>query len=93
MALEFKCRILERREMYRERTPEICRESPSSIQLSTDQHMHVRKLFKAGESKDESEEHSTHTETGIGLAPISQLDTLIIQLALGKVHSKVLLQD
>ena len=40
-------RVLERRELYREKTPEICKEL--SIQLSTDQFICVRKLLLATE--------------------------------------------
>lgn len=40
----------------------------SSIQLSTDQYMHMKKLLGARERKDENEEHSTHTGIGIGPA-------------------------
>lgn len=36
-------------ELHRERTPEICRGSPSSIHLSTNEHMHERPLRNARE--------------------------------------------
>lgn len=41
--LEF-IRVPERKELHREWTSEMCRGSPLSIKLSTDQQMHVRKL-------------------------------------------------
>lgn len=83
---------MERREAYRERIFEICRGGPSSIQLTAGQHMHVRKLLKARE-RNENEEHSTYIETGVGFTQTSRLEKLIIHLALGRIHSKVLLQE
>lgn len=83
--------MLEKREVYRERILEICRGAPSSIQLSADQHMHVRKVLEARE-RNESEEHSTYPETGVGFTHTSRLEKFIILLALGRMYSKVLLQ-
>ena len=46
-------------ELHREGPPEICKGSPSSLQLSIDQHMHVRKLHRIGEkTTDRVRRHS-----------------------------------
>lgn len=73
--------------MYRERILEICRGAPSSIQVNSDQRMHVRKLLKAKE-RNESEEHSTYTETGVGFTHTSRLEKFTIHLALGRYTVK-----
>lgn len=39
-------RVPEKRKLYRKRAPEICRRSPLSLWLSTNKHLHVRKLTK-----------------------------------------------
>lgn len=43
-------RVPERRRLHTERIPEICRGSSWRLQLSTDQHVRVRKLLEAEES-------------------------------------------
>lgn len=48
---EFSGRVSERREMQRQRTPGICRGSPSTVQLRTDKNMHVRTLPEARDNQ------------------------------------------
>ena len=51
--LSLQDRVLVRGQLPRDTTPETCRWFPSSIQLSTGQRMHVRKLPKAGKELTE----------------------------------------
>ena len=55
MKLEFTEQKLERRELYTENSAEFYRASSSSLQWSTDQHMHVRELH-------ETRERSSHKD-------------------------------
>ena len=49
LKLEFTEQNMDRRELHRERTLEFYRVSPLSLQLNTDQHMHVRQPHEARE--------------------------------------------
>lgn len=47
MVTVHRAEVLERRELHKEEVQEICRELCSHLQLSTDQHMDMRKLPEA----------------------------------------------
>lgn len=91
--LAHKDRALERRDMHRTRSRKTCRGS-CSIQLSTSQRLHVRKLQEAKEQttvKDYEEQFLFLTQGCKNhLFPLTRLDKLIIHGTLDRVLRRVL---
>lgn len=83
-----KDRVLERRQICREKTPETCRISPLSTQQSTDWSIIVRKLSRLEKNHLKvlkGTSPSVYTGLGIVLLLSTRLESLIIHGALDRV--------
>lgn len=86
-------RTVNRTKVQRERTAEIHRESPSSIQLTTDHLMLLRKLLNAKErptSKNRGNSAWSAQGARNSLFPPACWENLMIHRVLGRVYRKVL---